>query len=95
VTLSCDGRTITTPYSQGSAHQAPPQAKWVLWSLGSDAQMGQDTFEEFCGDLGYDTDSRKAYETWQACRDMDLQLRRFAGSANFEDFLADVAAIDS
>ena len=33
-----------------------------------DAEAGAQSFEDFCADLGYDTDSRKAEKTWQACK---------------------------
>ncbi len=32
------------------------------------------TFEEFCDEYGYDTDSRKAERTWRACGDQYLAL---------------------
>ena len=34
----------------------------------SDAASGLLSFEEFCREFGYDTDSRTAYRTWQACQ---------------------------
>ena len=33
-------------------------------------------FEEFCAEFGYDTDSRKAFDTWQACLIQSNKLRK-------------------
>lgn len=33
-----------------------------------DAVCGSYSFEDFCSDLGYDTDSRKAEKTWKTCK---------------------------
>jgi hypothetical protein len=35
------------------------------------------TFEEFCGDMGLDTDSRRAEETWRAVMDEWVRVQRF------------------
>lgn len=80
VRLMCNGQTIESPFSQGSAHTKPPDATSVLSCLSMDAYRGSETFEEFCSDLGYDTDSRSAYDTWQTCRDTELRMRRMFGN---------------
>lgn len=49
----------------------PPQLVDVLYCLASDAQavcFGQ-SFDDFCGEFGYDTDSRTAEKAYNACRD--------------------------
>ena len=47
----------------------------VLYCLVADsAACGQD-FEDWCSELGYDEDSRKAYTTWEACRANGKKLR--------------------
>lgn len=56
-----------------------PTAADVLSSLLSDAQSGMDTFEDFCGNLGYDTDSRAALDTYLACQATVAPLRRLLG----------------
>ena len=33
-----------------------------------DAVCGSYSFEDFCADFGYDTDSRKAEKTWKTCK---------------------------
>lgn len=57
----------------------------VIWSLLSDASLGDMTFEDHCAELGYDTDSRKALEGYLACQKIDGQLRRLFGSAHVEE----------
>lgn len=42
----------------------------VCYSLAMDAQSGQESFEDFCSNFGYDTDSRKAEATWRSCADI-------------------------
>lgn len=56
-----------------------PKRDEVLASLASDVRLGQETFVDFCGDLGYDTDSRKALHTWEACVQMGIDLQRLFG----------------
>jgi hypothetical protein len=54
-----------------------PEEMDVLYCLYSDAQMGNETFEDFCGNCGYDTDSRQALETYLACQSTGHKLRGF------------------
>jgi RNA recognition motif-containing protein len=35
----------------------------------SEAQLGDMTFEDFCDELGFSTDSKKAYRIWKACKE--------------------------
>ena len=37
-------------------------------SILSDAISAEDSFESFCGELGYDTDSRSAYRIYNECK---------------------------
>jgi len=41
--------------------------KAALACLMSDAYAGLHSFEDFCGEFGYDTDSRSAYATYTDC----------------------------
>lgn len=41
-----------------------------------DAVSGEMDFEEFCGEFGYDTDSRTAEKTWKACKRSTAKLER-------------------
>jgi hypothetical protein len=53
-----------------------PKAAGVLYSLLSDMSCGADTFEDFCANLGYDEDSRKAHDIYLACQKSGTQLRK-------------------
>lgn len=48
----------------------------VLACISSDVYCADD-FEDWCGDLGYDSDSRKAEATWDRCHTFKLKLVRF------------------
>lgn len=73
----------------GGVEPNEPTARDVLESLQLDARAGAGSFEDFCSDLGYDSDSRKAEKIWEACRDTRDRLREFFG-ADF-DFAMELA----
>lgn len=62
-----------------------PKLKDILYSLAMDSQSGNETFEDFCSNCGYDTDSRKALETYLACQESNQKLRRVMKSKNYLD----------
>lgn len=88
--LRAEGKRIVMnhygPGRDAIASPRPPTLPGVLYSLQSDVRAGDDSFENFCGDFGYDTDSRKAYATWETCRDTYFELRDFFGG-DFDEFL--------
>jgi len=43
-------------------------------------------FEEFCSEFGYDTDSRKAFDTWQNCLKQSNLLHRIIKETEIESF---------
>ena len=85
VTLRRDRASITTDYSMGAAHTGSPELADVLHCLLSDAEAGAQSFEDFCADLGYDTDSRKAEKTWQACKVTAVGLNRLFSNSDLHD----------
>lgn len=89
-----DGNAIvarmTLTFSQGSGwNGAEPKAKDVLECLGSEAGAfyTEPSFEDWCSDYGYDTDSRRALQTFKACKHQTERLRRFLGADLFEALL--------
>jgi hypothetical protein len=85
VRLTMYGRSLTVPFRMGTAHArngkpTRPTAGEVLESLVLDAQSGKLDFAEFCGDYGYDEDSRRALATWHACRKAREDLQNWAGN---------------
>lgn len=57
-----------------------PKARDVLYSLASDASLARESFEDFCLDLGYDTDSRKVLELYLECQESGHKLRKMGYS---------------
>lgn len=55
-----------------------PESVDVIQSLLSDAT--EESFSDWCGDLGMDTDSRKALAMWETCREIDRVMRRCFGA---------------
>lgn len=48
----------------------------ALGCFASDALSGYDSFKDFCGNFGYDTDSRKAERIWKACKASTTKAQR-------------------
>lgn len=89
VELVHNDRRMTTDFHQGSGHENPPTVQDILYSLVSDAQCAHgNTFEDFCGELGYDSDSRKAEKLFHACRDTGAKLIRLFGDEQYLKLLA-------
>jgi hypothetical protein len=79
VTLRLGRRRLTTAFFYGSGCTNEPTAADVLACLASDARSAEGSFEDFCSDLGYDVDSRKAEQTYKACAKMAMRLPKFLG----------------
>lgn len=43
-------------------------------------------FEDFCAEMGYDSDSRSAEAIWKACAKVETSLKRLLGD-DYETFL--------
>lgn len=56
-----------------------PSAASVLYCLLSDATVGSELFADFCAELGYDEDSRRALAIYEACQKTAVQMRMFTG----------------
>jgi hypothetical protein len=67
----------TVDFYLGEGHKGrEPELKEVIHSLISGNYIAlRLTFEEFCCDYGYDTDSRKAFATWEDCERIAIKLR--------------------
>lgn len=82
------------PFSRGSdntfkrKHKAPailPDPVDVLYSLAMDSSvLDAGGFENWAGEYGYDTDSRKAESIYRACLDIALKLRAALGDTGME-----------
>ena len=61
----------------------------------SDALSGLESFEIFCGEFGYDTDSRKAEKIHKVCKRAYTKFERVSGFSNDEmyDFINELSEI--
>lgn len=65
-------------YSVCKAVRKVPTLLDVLYCLTLDAQSAEsETFVEWCDSLGHDSDSRKAEQTYNACRQTASELAKF------------------
>jgi hypothetical protein len=63
--------------------KTPPSDYDLLACVAMDSYCG-DTFEDWCGDFGYDTDSRKALDLFLKCQKTSADITRFFTTAELE-----------
>lgn len=84
----CEGLPDRPPTSVDRPLRAvPPTLANALYSLlldGSAIDYG--TFEEWAGEFGYDTDSRKAEKAYRDCLEIGLKLRSAVGGEMLQRF---------
>lgn len=68
-----------------------PDVGEVLGCVARDGEAINQTFEDWCGEFGYDSDSRKAEETYNACIAEGRKLRRILTPAQISQ-LAELSA---
>lgn len=78
VSLRCEGRRMTLRY-YGGGSASDPSIGDVVETLAMDAYSIGETFESWCQDLGYDTDSRKAHATYRAVVRISRRFNRLRG----------------
>jgi hypothetical protein len=76
-------KQMTLYFSQGYGIQGEPTLESVLNCLISDSTCGE-TFQEFCDNLGYDNDSRKAEKTFNTILKQTSKLKKLLGN-NFNN----------
>lgn len=85
--ISYQGRRYSFDYWKGAGHgTTPPTVDDCLDCLLSDASLGDNDFDDFCSELDYDTDSRKAHRSWMACQRVNRAIRRLLGD-DYERFM--------
>lgn len=62
-------------WQQGNETLEGNDLLFTFRSFLGDAQSGAMTFEDFCGEFGYDTDSRQAEKIWKACKKAMTQAK--------------------
>lgn len=56
-------------WNKENAKPVRPSEADVLYSMLLDSEANEQSFNDWCSNFGYDTDSRKALDTYQACCD--------------------------
>jgi len=83
---------MTVKWRQGIGIKTRPRLIDVLNALRSDAMNTEETFENWCAEYGYDSDSRKAEATYNACKSQTAELQRIMG-ATFNVLMEDVEGL--
>lgn len=79
-----DHRLIIPQYHQGLGINGDPTAGDILRAVVLDAALVDgSSFEDFCANLGYDTDSRKAEKVYAACKREAADLMEFLGAEDY------------
>jgi hypothetical protein len=79
VYLSKNGRRCSFEFWASIANpevRSPSDLRGAFECFLSDATAGEQSFEEFCRDFGYDTDSRNAERVHKACVRSAVKARR-------------------
>lgn len=78
-TIRFENRQYTFDYYMGLRISGEPTLDSVMESLLMDCNVDQYSFDEFCGEFGYDTDSRKAEASYKACLKLAKNVKRVFG----------------
>lgn len=85
VTISRNGARMQVPFTQGAGFGGkPPTVDTVMESLVLDARGGEEDFDDFCSEFGYDVDSRKAHGVWKACQSIRERLPKVLTAEEWE-----------
>ncbi|MGH7175341.1 MAG: hypothetical protein ACREGR_03215, partial [Minisyncoccia bacterium] len=89
VRLRHGGEKMDLYYSMGVGLSGEPTAADVLDCLASDAcgVEGGQSFHDWCGEYGYDTDSRQALRTYKAIVRQAGKLKTLLGNTLFQQLL--------
>ena len=88
VTLKRPGHRMTLVFSKGYGHRGEaPTCEEVLDTLRSDLFYMDCSFEDFCSEVGFDPDSRKAERTFKALVRQNTKLHKFLGEDLFTELL--------
>lgn len=87
VVLRNGRKRMTVRFSTGLGIREKPDAADVLDCLASDATTTDLSFNDFCQELGYDTDSRTAERTYRIIQRQSKRLRSFLGEADYDALL--------
>lgn len=90
-TLKAGHSQMTVTFSMGIGHKGKaPEAAEVLSCVASDSTSADQSFEDWCVELGYDTDSRKAERTYNLIKRQAAKLRNFLGESAYQTLMHSV-----
>jgi hypothetical protein len=94
-TLKKDKKQLTVYFSMRSALTDEPTAEDVLDSLAMDGSvyLNNDSFEDFCGEFGYDENSRKAKKIYNTILKQAEKTEKFLGTELFNQLVYDVEGL--
>lgn len=93
VVLHAGRSRVTTYFSVGYGHNGKaPEAPDVLSCLADDAAgvTNAQSFEDWCSEYGYESDSRKAERIYKACEHSAAKLHKLLGDSAYETLLWNV-----
>jgi hypothetical protein len=95
VTVEYQRRTMEIPYYMGTGNGGvEPSTVEVLNSLFLDSAVGDMTFEDFCSEFGYNSDSRKSLKIYEECNENTESLRKVLGD-DFDEIARTVEEIEN
>lgn len=75
-------------YFIGIGLNRDPEIEMCLNTIQLDCQsINYDSFEDWCYEIGYDPDSRKAYESYKECLANTKKMKKLLGETLFEQFM--------
>jgi hypothetical protein len=95
VTLRHGRKSMSLYFSQGYGISGEPTAEGVLSCLASDSSSieNANSFEDWAGEFGYDTDSRTAEKTFKTCQKQAEKLKNFLGEDLYKELLWETEAL--
>ena len=78
-------KAMQIDFFQGMGHRTPPKPFDVLHCIRMDDPQGE-SFEYWCDDFGFDTDSRKALETYLQCQKQADDFRRVFPACDLQEY---------
>lgn len=87
VKLKHGRKSMLVPFSVGYGWDREPTVADVLECMQSDISGSDESFENWCANLGYDSDSRKAEKIYKAVQSQSKRLLKLLGPAAWADLL--------
>lgn len=76
-------KTVRVEHNSGTLFAHVPRLRDILYCLALDSQSGLETFQDFCDNFGYSTDSRHALSVYESCQTAYIKMRRVMKSENW------------